>query len=91
MQRDCAITCQLTPTLPNNQTPSTQTHYVERLDRLYLHNASMALWQLYKLISGFIDPHTREKIVFLPHDAAEATAVLTREMDLEVCVCARCA
>jgi hypothetical protein len=51
---------------------------------VYFHNAGALLLQLYKLVSPFIDPRTREKVVFLPNDAAEAAAVLAKDIDVSV-------
>ena len=51
---------------------------------LYFWQASTVLMQLYKLVCPFIDPATREKVVFLPHDRAAASEILARDMDLEV-------
>ncbi len=61
-----------------------QAHYVERISTLYFHNAGSLLMQLYRLVAPFIDPVTRDKIVFLPRSAAEAAGVLARDMDLQV-------
>lgn len=63
---------------------SPQAHYVERLAVLYFHNASTVVQQLYRLVSSFIDPATREKIVFLPHDPQESAAILEKDIDLAV-------
>ncbi|KAI8471339.1 MAG: CRAL-TRIO domain-containing protein [Monoraphidium minutum] len=59
-------------------------HYVERLSVLYFHNASTIVMQLYRLIAPFIDPATRDKVIFLPHDPKEAAAILERDMDLAI-------
>jgi hypothetical protein len=57
---------------------------VERLSTVYFHNAGALLLQLYKLVSPFIDPRTREKVVFLPTDPREAAAVLAKDIDVAV-------
>jgi hypothetical protein len=51
---------------------------------LYFHNASPVLLALYNLIAPFIDPVTRSRVVFLPHDGAAAAARLAADMDLAV-------
>lgn len=60
------------------------SHYVERLDVLYFHNASAVVKQLFRMVAPLVDPATREKIVFLPHDPMEAAAVLEKDMDLAI-------
>jgi hypothetical protein len=42
-----------------------QQHYVEHLDRLYMVNASSIFWGLWRVVSPFIDPVTRAKVVFV--------------------------
>lgn len=39
-----------------------QLYYPETLHRLYLINAPMVFYGFWKMISGLIDPETREKI-----------------------------
>lgn len=71
---------------------------MERLAVLYVHNASSLVYHMYKLISNFIDPVTREKIVFLPPDQEAAAAILAKDVPLEVrrrgvgilCCCCYC-
>lgn len=41
-----------------------QTHYPERLGRALLTNIPLVAWTFLKLIHPFIDPQTREKIIF---------------------------
>jgi hypothetical protein len=38
---------------------------VEHLDRLYMVNASSIFWGLWRVVSPFIDPITRAKVVFV--------------------------
>jgi hypothetical protein len=72
------------PLHPPPPGPPHQAHYVERLSTVYFHNASSVMMQLFKLVSPFIDPCTREKVVFLPHDPREAAAILAKDIDLSV-------
>ena len=69
---------------PNNRPPPPQAHYVERLSNIYFHNAGALLMQLFRLVSPFIDPVTRSKIIFLPSDPQEAAALLAKDIDVEV-------
>ncbi|GBG00119.1 hypothetical protein Rsub_12730 [Raphidocelis subcapitata] len=57
-------------------------HYVERLSHIYFHNAGALLLQLFRLVSPFIDPVTRSKVVFLPSDPQEAAAILAKDLDV---------
>ncbi|CAK7234743.1 Phosphatidylinositol transfer protein (PITP) [Sporothrix curviconia] len=41
-----------------------QTHYPERLGRALIINVPWVVWGFFKLITPFIDPHTREKLKF---------------------------
>jgi hypothetical protein len=46
-----------------------QQHYVEHLDKLFMVGASSIFWGLWRVVSPFIDPVTRAKIVFVDsHD-----------------------
>jgi hypothetical protein len=56
-----------------------QQHYVEHLDRLFMVNASTIFWGLWKIVSPFIDPVTRAKIVFV-----DGTDALVEELGAEV-------
>lgn len=60
-----------------------QQHYVEHLDKLYMVNASSIFWGLWKVVSPFIDPVTRAKIVFL-----ESTDAMVQDLGPEVGVLA---
>ncbi|GBG00596.1 hypothetical protein Rsub_13386 [Raphidocelis subcapitata] len=61
-----------------------RAHYVERLSHIYFHNAGAVMMQLFRLVSPFIDPVTRSKVVFLPSDPQEAAAILAKDIDLEM-------
>lgn len=56
-------------------------HYVERVGRIYLCGAGCLLMKLYRLVTPFIDPVTRGKIVFLPHCPAESARLLSADVD----------
>ncbi|RMZ56479.1 hypothetical protein APUTEX25_001326 [Auxenochlorella protothecoides] len=43
-----------------------QQHYPERLRCLYFLSAPMLFWGVWRLLSAFVDPVTREKIRFVP-------------------------
>jgi hypothetical protein len=65
-----------------------QQHYVEHLDKLFMVNASSIFWGLWRVVSPFIDPVTRAKIVFVG-----STDVMVQELGPEVgvvvCLCGR--
>ena len=58
-----------------------QHHYVEVLSQLYMVGAPSIFWGLWRLVCPFIDPVTREKVVFL--DANDTTTLL-KELGPEV-------
>lgn len=45
--------------------PMPQGHFPERLSQLWFLNAPFIFWGLWRLVSPFIEPATRDKIVFL--------------------------
>ena len=59
-----------------------QNHYPERLGKLFCVNAPAIFSTFYSLVSGVIDPVTREKIVFVPK--GQTIEVLSQFMDPEV-------
>ena len=59
-----------------------QNHYPERLHRFYALNVPMIFSAFWRAISPFIDPVTREKIVFLPTAPEAARAKLEESFDL---------
>eukprot|EP00775_Hariotina_reticulata_P011182 gene11182-11332_t len=58
-----------------------QSHYVERLSKLYMFNAPGIFWALWKVVKPFIDPVTREKVVFL---STSDLQVLHQEVGVEL-------
>jgi len=50
-----------------------QVYYPESLFRMYLVNAPLIFWGTWKIISGLIDPETREKIGVLVSTLASMT------------------
>lgn len=59
-----------------------QNHYPERLHRFYALNVPMIFSAFWRAISPFIDPVTRDKIVFLPTAPEAARAKLEESFDL---------
>ncbi|GIL91980.1 hypothetical protein Vretimale_18506 [Volvox reticuliferus] len=65
-----------------------QNHYPERLHTLWLYNAPVVFYGIYRLVYPFIDPVTREKVRFVYEKDAEAEflAAFDREvLPSEIC------
>ena len=60
-----------------------QDHYPERLNKAFLVDAPWLFLGAFKLISPFIDPVTRKKIVFVKGSAEKRAAVLLEHYDLD--------
>ena len=60
-----------------------QNHYPERLHRFLLFNAPSLFYAFFRAISPFIDPVTKEKIVFVPSGAEARRACLEATFRLE--------
>ena len=60
-----------------------QDHYPERLNKAFLVDAPWLFLGAFKLISPFIDPVTRKKIVFVKGSAEKRAAVLLEHYELD--------
>lgn len=58
-----------------------QNHYVEQLAQLVMVGAPTIFWGLWRVVSPFIDPETRKKVVFV---GAGATATLLEDLGAQV-------
>ncbi|KAL0037273.1 hypothetical protein WJX79_009391 [Trebouxia sp. C0005] len=47
-----------------------QNHYPERLGKLWMYEAPTMFWTLWHLVSPFIDPETKQKVVFVNSKSA---------------------
>jgi hypothetical protein len=62
-----------------------QECYVERIDRIYFSNAPSVFRTFFNMVKVFLDPNTKNKIVFVnPEKNADAAKVAER-FDLETC------
>mmetsp|Transcript_25556 Transcript_25556/g.55666 ORF Transcript_25556/g.55666 Transcript_25556/m.55666 type:complete len:272 (+) Transcript_25556:98-913(+) len=61
-----------------------QNHYPERLHRLYLYCAPFLFYGLWKIVSPFVDPVTKTKVVFLYRE--NAPSVFEQEFDKDVLI-----
>ncbi len=59
-----------------------QGHFPERLSQLWFLNAPFIFWGLWRIVSPFIEPATRDKILFL--SGAERAARLQQDIPPEV-------
>ncbi len=59
-----------------------QGHFPERLSQLWFLNAPFIFWGLWRIVSPFIEPATRDKIVFL--SGVERTSRLAAAIPPEV-------
>lgn len=62
-----------------------QGHFPERLSQLWFLNAPFIFWGLWRCMSPFIEPATRDKIVFL--SGSERAARLQEVIPSEVRFC----
>ncbi|KAG1681365.1 hypothetical protein FOA52_007413 [Chlamydomonas sp. UWO 241] len=60
-----------------------QAHYPERLHRLYLYDAPLIFYGLWKMVSPFVDPETQKKIVFV-YPKKESHTAMMKELGREV-------
>jgi len=60
-----------------------QDHYPERLNKAFLVDAPWIFNAAFRAISPFIDPKTRQKIVFVKGTPAQRAAVLVEHFDLD--------
>jgi hypothetical protein len=58
-----------------------QNHFPERLSKAFIVHGSFAFWAFWKMISPFLDPVTREKVVFLSGDTAKMREEISPYID----------
>eukprot|EP00978_Attheya_sp_CCMP212_P044466 scaffold311244_cov67-Attheya_sp.AAC.1 len=65
-----------------------QDHYPERLYRAYICNPPLVFRTFWSIMRAFIDPHTKEKIVFCHGDSAIQTLATSFDLETtEQCAC----
>lgn len=58
-----------------------QSHYPERIEKLYMVNAPLIFNGLWKVVSSFINGTTRKKIVFVENKKAQETLLSVIDAD----------